>query len=343
MSAQYEALATKARAMYGRRLRRAELARIARLGSVQEVLAELCQQPAWAQAAQALAGEPLVTRARLEDALRGQVRQEGLRLASFLPQKDWPLMDFPVRRAELERILAALRRLHAGLYRETEELPRAYVSRARVDLEKLRQCTDFNGLVDATQGSIFHDALNRLRAGETLPDYGITEALLWSVYYRYTLQLVARRYAGDTRRLLEQSVGSQVDMLNIMNILRMKQYFPEEDDFLPVLLPNHYKVRPEQIRAMCSAPTAQAVMEMVEATPYASAFRGAAPEELQNRYGAVLYQLSRRQLRMGKPSVYTAVAYLNLRELELRAVVSAVETVKYQQDLNPALLEFLDD
>ena len=70
-----EALATKARAMYGRRLRRAELARIARLGSVQEVLAELCQQPAWAQAAQALAGEPLVTRARLEDALRGQVRQ----------------------------------------------------------------------------------------------------------------------------------------------------------------------------------------------------------------------------------------------------------------------------
>ena len=117
----------------------------------------------------------------------------------------------------------------------------------------------------------------------------------------------------------------------------------KEDDFLPVLLPNHYKVRPEQIRAMCSAPTAQAVMEMVEATPYASAFRGAAPEELQNRYGAVLYQLSRRQLRMGKPSVYTAVAYLNLRELELRAVVSAVETVKYQQDLNPALLEFLDD
>ncbi len=343
MSAQYEALAAKARAMYGRRLRKGELVRISRMDSVQQVLAELSQQPAWAEAAQALAAGPLVTRARLEDALRGQVRREGLRLASFIPQQDWGLMDFPVFRAELERILAALRRLHASLYKDTEDLPRAYVSRAKVNLEGLRRCADFSGLVEATRGSIFFDALNRLRAGETLPDYGVTEALLWSVYYRHVLRLIRRRYEGDTRRLLEQSVGSQVDMLNIMHILRMKQYFPQEDNYLPVLLPYHYKVRPEQIRAMCDALTPQAVMDLVEATPYAGAFRGAGPDELQNRYSAVLYRLSRRQLRMGRPSVYTAVAYLNLRELELRVVVSAVETVKYQQSLDPALLQFLDD
>ena len=343
MSARYEALATKARAMYGRRLWEAELTRISRLDNVQAVLTELSQQPAWEQAVRPLTGGALVTRARLEDALRAQVRREGLRLASFLPQEDRALMDFPVLRAELERILAALRRLHASLYRETEELPRAYVSRARADLEGLRRCTDYNGLVNATQGSIFHDPLNRLRSGEALPDYGVTEALLWSVYYRYVLNLIARRYAGETRRLLERSIGGQVDMLNIMHILRMKQFFPGQDNYLPVLLPYHYRVRPDQIQAMCNAPTAQAVLDLVEATPYASVFRGAAPEELHNRYGAALYRLSRRQLRMGKPSVYTAVAYLNLRELELRAVVSAVESVKYHQDLDPALLEFFDE
>ena len=343
MSARYEALATKARAMYGRRLRAADLTRISRLDSVQAVLAELSQQPAWEQAVRPLAGGTLVTRARLEDALRGQVRREGLRLAAFLPQEDWALMDFPVLRSELERILAALRRLYASLHRETEELPRAYVSRARVDLEGLRRCADYNGLVEATQGSIFHDALSRLRAGDALPDYGGTEALLWSVYYRYILNLIARRYAGDTRRLLEQSMGGQVDMLNIMHILRMKQFFPGQDDYLPVLLPYHYRVRPEQIRAMCAAPTPQGVLDLVEDTPYAAVFRGAAPEELHTRYGEALYRLSRRQLRMGKPSVYTAVAYLNLRELELRAVVSAVEAVKYRQELDPALLGFFDD
>lgn len=343
MSAGYEALATKARAMYGRRLRRVELVRLSRLDSPQQVLAELGRLPAWAPAARSLDGQTLVTRARLEDALRGQVYQEGLRLMAFVPQEDWALMDFSVRRVELERILAALRRLHASLYRETNPLPRGYVSRAQVDLAGLQGCQDFDRLVEATQGSIFHDALARLRGGAGLPDYGVTEALLWSVYYRHILRLIARRYTGDARRLLEQTVGGQVDMLNIMHILRMKQYFPQEDNYLPVLLPYHYKIKPELIRAMCEADTPQGVLELVEGTPYAAAFRGATPDELQNRYGGALYRLSRRQLRMGRPSVYTAVAYLNLRELELRAVVSAVESVKYHQDLNPALLQFLDD
>ena len=342
MSARYEALAAKARAMYGRRLRRGELIRVSRLDSVEQVLAQLGQLPAWAPAARSLAGEGLVTRERLEDALRAQVRREGLGLMAFLPQDDWALMDAPVRQAELERILAALRRLHASLYRETEQLPLGYVSRARVDLEQLRRCTDFAGLVDAARGSIFYDALSRLRPGQPLPDYGVTEALLWSVYYRHLLRLIARRYAGDARRLLEQTVGGQVDLLNLMHILRMKQYFPQEDNYLPVLLPYHYKVGPEQIRAMCAAPDPQAVLELAEQTPYAAVFRRAAPEQLQSRYDGMLYRLSRRQLRMGKPSVYTAVAYLNLRELELRAVVSAVESVKYHQALDPALLQVLD-
>ena len=343
MSAGYEALATKARAMYGRRLHAADLERISRMETIGAVLAELRQSPAWAPAAQALPEDQVLTRARLEDALRSQVRQEELRLMAFVPQGDRALMNFPVLRAELEQILAALRRLHASMSKELEKLPRKYLDKARVDLEGLHRCADFNALVEATRGSIYYATLDRLRGGETMPDYGVTEALLWSVYYRHMLRLIRRQYDGGTRRLLEQSVGSQVDMLNIMHILRLKRYFPQEDNLLPVLLPYHYKVRPAQIRAMCDAPDPQAVMELVEHTPYAAAFRAVAPEDLQNRYESVLYRLSRQQLRMGKPSVYTAVAYLNLREVELRALVSAVEASKYRQSLNPSLLQILAD
>lgn len=342
MSARYEALAAKAKAMYGRRMRRGELQQLAQLDSVQQVMDELSQQPSWGEGMRRLSRQGLVTRGRLEDALRDQLRQEGMRLMAFIPHEDWALMDFPLLRAEVDQILAALSRLHASLYREMEELPWGYISRVKVDLAGLHHCQDFNGLVEATRGSIFHDALSRLADGEKLPDYGVAEALLWSVYYRHILRLIARRYEGDTRRLLEQSVGGQVDMLNIMHILRMKQFFAREDNYLPVLLPYHYRLRQDRVRAMCAAAGPQEVLQLLEGTPYAETFRGAAPEQLQDRYSMALYQLSRRQLRMGKPSVYTAVAYLNLRELELRAVVSAVETVKYHQSLDPALLYYFD-
>ena len=343
MSGGYEALAAKARAMYGKRLRADELEQISRMGRVQDVLSQLRQQPGWSQAVQVLPEGTVLTRAWLEEALRGQLRRECLRLSAFIPQEDRALMDFPILRVELERILGALRRLHARQYKRAEALPVGYAARARADLKALDCCEDFAGLVEAARGSIYHDALARQRQGDALPDYGVTEALLWSVYYRYMLRLVRLRYEGDTRKLLEQSIGGQVDVLNILHILRMKRYFPHEDNYLPVLLPYHYKLSVEQVRAMCAASGHQAVLDLVQATPYGRMFRGAGPGELGTLYRSALYRLSRRQLRMGKPSVYTAVAYLNLREIELQALVSAVEASKYHQELDPALLRILAD
>ncbi len=343
MSIRYDALAVKARAMYGRRVKKDDLLRISRLHTIGDITDELRQLPGWREATSVLPPDALLTRGSLEGALREQVRREGLRLAAFAAREDRAIIDFSVRRTELELILAALRRLHASLYKETDVLSTAWLSRTRLDSAALRRCTDFSGLVEAIRGSIYHAALYRLLTEENaLPDYGATEALLWSVYYRHLMELATKHYKGNTRKLLEGSVGSQVDMMNILHALRLKRYFPDTDNFLPVLIPYHYKVKPDQIYAVCTAPSLEAAMELAEATPYAATFRDARMEDLQDLYRATLYQTSRRQLVMEKPSVYSAVAYLNLRELELKAVVTAVEASKYQIPLTPAFLRLFD-
>ena len=179
-------------------------------------------------------------------------------------------------------------------------------------------------------------------ADGSLPDYGVTEALLGGVYYRQLQTIIRRKYDGDVRRILEKSVGSQVDMLNLMHILRMKRYFPQEDNYLPVLLPYHYKIKPQMIHAMCAAPSAEAVLELAQQTPYGRIFDQHSGEDLNYLYTATIYRTSRRQLMMGKPSIYSAVALMNLREIELKAVVSAVEAAKYQMALNPSILDMMD-
>ena len=343
MSAGYEALATKAKAMYGKRIGRQDLERLAAMRSVDEVLAELRQLPGWSQAAEHLPQDALLTRATLESALREQIRQEYLSLLSFVPQKDRKIMEFPILRASMDEILAALRHLHASIYKEVEPLPPVFMSHSKVNVEALRRCTTFDGLVEATRGSVYHDALERLRSADgSLPDYGVTEALLGGVYYQQLQTIIRRKYDGDVRRILEKSVGSQVDMLNLMHILRMKRYFPQEDNYLPVLLPYHYKIKPQMIHAMCAAPSAEAVLELAQQTPYGRVFSLNSGEDLNHLYIATLYRTSRRQLMMGKPSIYSAVALMNLREIELKAVVSAVEAAKYQMALNPSILDMMD-
>lgn len=343
MSAGYEALATKAKAIYGKRITRQDLEHLAGMRSVDDVLAELRQLPGWSHAAEHLPQDALLTRATLETALREQIRREYLSLMAFVPHKDRAVMSFPIMRAGMDEILAALRHLHASIYKEVEPLPPAFMSHTRVDVQALRRCTTYDGLVEATRGSIYHDALERLRSADgTLPDYGVTEALLSGVYYQKLQSIIRRKYDGDVRRIMEKSVGSQVDMLNLMHILRMKRYFPQEDNYLPVLLPYHYKLKPQMIHAMCAAPNAEAVLELAQQTPYGRIFDQHSGEDLNYLYTATIYRTSRRQLMMGKPSIYSAVALMNLREIELKAVVSAVEAAKYQMALNPSILDMMD-
>lgn len=344
MSIRYDALTVKARAMYGRRTRKEDLIRINKLSSIDAIADELRSLPGWQEATAVLPQGELLTRAKLESALRDQVRREGLRLSAFAAREDRPFIEFSIRRTELELILSALRRLHANLHKADDSLSPAWLHRTQVDPDGLRTCSDFAGLVDAADGSIYGKSLRRLLTeGEDLPDYGSTEALLWSVYFKHLMELACKRYKGDVRKTMESSVGTQMDMMNILSALRLKRYFPDTDNFLPVLIPYHYRVRPDQIHAMCAASSLEHAMELIEATPYAATFRGAKMEELQDLYHSTLAKSSRRQLALGKPSVYSAIAYLNLRELELNAVVTAVEASKYQLPLTESFLRFIDD
>lgn len=123
MSAGYEALTTKVKAMYGKRLRYADFVRLSKLGSVSEIYADLRQHPVWGGAAARLTEEGKFGRARLEAALREQVREEYVRLTGFIPRKDRALMDFPVLRSELDGLLFTLTRFRPGASRRSSRCP----------------------------------------------------------------------------------------------------------------------------------------------------------------------------------------------------------------------------
>ena len=333
MSAGYEALATKVKAMYGKRLRYADYVRLARMASVSEIYADLRQHPVWGPAVARLDETGKFGRARLEASLREQVREEYMRLAAFIPREDQALMDFPIIRSELDGILFTLTRLQAGRIKEVEPLPTRFILHSKTDAKALPLCTDYDGLLDAARNSIYYDALVSLRPAEGgLPNYTVAESMLVSVYYSHMFKLMAKRYTGDARKTLQSDLGVQIDLLNITHILRLKRFFPQEDNFLTILFPFYHKLKRDQVRAMCAADGVDGVLALVAETPYARVFQGVELSDLDQRYREMLFRMSRRHLMLGKPSIYSAVAFLNLRELELKELVTVIETVKYQAE-----------
>ncbi len=334
----YGALAAKARAMYGKRLRREDFSRMAAMGSAAELSEYLRSHPAWSACAAHLTGGVYIGRIELESALWTQFRSDYHKLLAFLPRRDEALMAFPVLLQEQRAILSALRGLKAD--RPPAGLPRT-ILRSRLDLRALAACTSFDGLIAAAGETIYAPALRRLRTAraEEFPDYAAAETLLRSAYFSHIYRVIHQNYRGETRSLLLRSFGEQIDWLNLMHILRLKTYFPGEQDYPAVLFPFNYRLRPEFIRSLCAAPDAAGVLALLQDTPYAGKLSLDGPEALEDSYRRAFYTFNRRQLTAATPSVYTAVAFLNLKELELHALVSLIESVKYGVPCDTALAQ----
>lgn len=328
----YGALSAKVRAMYGKRLRAADFEQMASLTDPRDVLEYLRTQPGWTSAVTALSTDrDFVGRVELEEALRHQISHDYEGLSHFIPKVDKVIVSFPVRLAELSEIMTALRRLKSGTGKEPPEAERG--SALKIDRAAMRACSDYTGLVNAAKGSIYYAPLTLLRPDQPggLPDYPMAEAILQSAYFSHIYKAVHQSYSGETKKVLLRAFGEQVDLLNLIHLLRIKTYFPGEVEFLSTLFPFSYKLGADKMKSLSSAANVEDVFSLLVDTPYAKAF-----EDLPHTVAAVegyyrhaLYQFNKRQLTAGEPSVYTAVAYLNLKELELQALVNLIECVKY--------------
>ncbi len=329
----YGALSAKVRALYGKRLRHADFEHMASLTDARDIFDFLRTQPGWSAALAPLGvGTEYVGRIELEEALRHQLRHEYEGLSHFLPKDDKALVSFPVRLNELEDIMLALRRLKADGIKKGITPP-ASIPDAAVDRKALFFCTDYAGLVAAAKGSIYYQSLLHLRpdGSDALPDYTTAEALLHSAYFSHMYKTIHQHYAGQTQKILLRSFGEQIDLLNLIHILRLKTYFPADNRYHSVIFPFHYRLKPDKIKALCDAPDPAGVFALLSDTPYAKAFDGIdlTVAGLEDYYHRSFYTFNKRQLTTGEPSVYTAMAYLNLKELEFEALVNVIESVKY--------------
>ena len=334
--AKYSAMTAKVKAMYGKRLKGSDFRSMAALPDVAAVMEYLRQCPGWSRAVDrvervAFDSSGQLLRIPLERSLQDQARAEYARLLHFIPRADQSLTSFPILLSDAKGIMNALRRLQAGHIKEIVPLPDQFVKHSRVDHEALRSCTDFEGLLAATQGTIFYEPLRRLRPEQSgaLPDFTTTEALLKSAYYAHIYRVIHKNYAGQTKDILLKIFGREIDMLNILHILRLKRFFPEEQEYFSTLFPFHYKLKPQMLQALCAAPNMDAARQLVDESPYGPDFRNLDLREMEVEYRRLIYRFNRRQLSLGVPSVYTAVAYLNLKDQELKALINVIESVYY--------------
>lgn len=307
----YGGTAAKVRAMYGRRFRPADYARLIDSRSVSEAAAFVRSSPGWNTAGD---GD-------LENALKGVVNDEFTRIYKFMSREDHPLLRSVIRRSEQNEILRFYKLINAGTPQDYEcELPEFFRKHSGVDFSRFHDVTDIDGLRLALSPTEYRDAI--------VPDYTLCKTILDTRYYSEAFRVIDKHYGGDVT--LKEGFGGEVDLLNIVTLARIKTYFRSmSDSAAEYLIPLRYRLKPALIDAMLKAADGETVLALATASPYGKLFAGAdfniMDDYLQKRF----YEFHRRVLAAPVPSVYTPLAYLHLKELEYINIVKIIECVRY--------------
>ncbi len=329
--ASYTAAAAKVRAMYGCRMTPEDYRQLMGKQSISEAASFLQSHPGYRRE---LSGVNVsgIHREQLENTLRSTYRNEYRRILLFLTGTDQALLRFPIYRAEKDAILAAMRRLSSRHVLEQEETWAGMLAaRSRLHLSELRQAGQFRQIADAARDTIYASALSRsISADGREPSMAFVDNILLVTYYGHLYRVLAHNYKGDTRKLLKTALDEETDLLNLVLFLRLRQHFSQEDvQLYSFPLPCSPKLSRSYIQQLLSAKDFDAALELVKSGPYGGLFRSIQPTGLEAYLYTMQYRFDLRQLRAAQPTVYTPIAYLGLKEIELRNIISIIECIRY--------------
>jgi vacuolar-type H+-ATPase subunit C/Vma6 len=306
--------------------------------SVQEIASFLRAHPGWKEAVAPLPSE--VHRGALEEALDVQLRGEFISICRSASSEDKKFLMYPVYRMDYEQILLALRRIaaHDKLLPEDMTIPDFYKQKSAVDYEGLSKCHDYPELLSCIRGSIYYDALRGMQISESsgIPDYTEANTVLLSAYFAAMAKL-SKSFKGQSQKEISEYFGQETDMLNIVHFLRLKRYFPDSKQWEQMMIKPFYKIKESFLRSIISAPDYESAYELVRKTRYGKYF----DEKLtyaEQGHLRWLYDYAHRFMVSGTSSLFTPVAYLTIKELELKDLKNIIECVRYQMPASSAPL-----
>ena len=327
---EYAAINGKVHAMLGNRMEQGDFDRMMAMKTVPEIASYLNSTKAWGPC---LKGVDLdeVHRAELEKRLRMGLQAEYARLATFASKGMRELLGAMASRAEASELLRFLRFLSAGHPADfAVSLSGEMLKRSRVRFDLLGQTPDYQGLLQAVAGTIYEKALAKAAPEGDFFDYPAAETAVESTYYSYILESVARNFSGKERQDLERYFLEQCDFANIVRLFRLKKYFHvAQEEVVSYLLPYSLQLKGSYLKSLTSAATAEELMELLRQGPYGKVFQQEEHREIEE-YAFAFFRSSRLRIRRGKPSAFTALVYLDLKDTELKNIINVIDCVRYQ-------------
>lgn len=319
----YSGVSTKVRAMKSHLISDRQLREMAALEDVRSAADYLKNQPAYADIFSDL-DDTRLHRSYIEQLLILSTYRDYTKLYRFSNLAQRRFLDLYFNHYEIMIIKRCLRNVMSHTHADLDlSVFRDFFERhSRIDLIRLSQVETMPDFLSVLEGSVYATALNSLPENPptTLFDYEMRLDLL----YFKTLWKIDK--------ILEQSFGCQLDLLNIQWIYRsIKYYSLSAADIYALLIPVNYKLKTNEIQHMAEAATPEDFFAILRDTYYGSLSPAALEEkpDLDALHEQVMNRIYAGNSRKHPYSIAVLAAYLYFKEVEQQKIITTIEGIRY--------------
>ena len=344
------AVTAKARVYRGRLLAPSDYLRLLEFETVGEIAAYLAKTEAYGPYITDPSPETL-HRGNLEAIITAVPLLEEIPFCRYLGPERSALLRAWGERFDVDVIRRVLRMITTGAgNREALRRRVGSVPITVADGEKLLGAKSLREVLESLRGYPLYDILAEpLKQIEKEGGTLFRAKMAMDTFFLTRILSGGEKFPGSEGRGVRQIFGTRADLINMYWIYRSRRFFsltPEEA--LGLTLPVRYRLNFDTLSAFAFAPDVPSMVKLLRESPYGEAFRTSggneAPEvgemTLEHNLYRILWMKASAIFRTGSAGVHAVLAYLTLRELEVKDLFTIIEDVRYHYDRKKAR-EFL--
>ena len=197
---------------------------------------------------------------------------------------------------------------------------------------------DIKGIETVQNFDEFFSAIKRMKYSKILEKYEEQENInifeveneIDRIYFE-TLYEKVKQNAN-----LKQIVGSEIDLLNILWIYRIKKYYKfEKEELEKIIIKVNYKLKSSTIKKLIQINNYEEMKQILDLTPYKKIF--IQESDIEANIDKYLYSINKKIFEEDQMTIAYIFAYVNLIDYENNDIINTIEGIRYNLEKNEIL------
>lgn len=267
-----------------------------------------------------------IDRLEIESLLEKDQINDILKIQKLLDNKDKEIFEMFLLQYEIKCVKSIFRKLFSD--DKTDDI---IVQNVKMWTNAL--FSDIRGIETVQNFYEFFEAIKRMKYNKILKKYQEQENInvfeveneIDKLYFETLYDTVKNEVNS------KKIIGSEIDLLNVLWIFRIKKYYNFESEKInQILVKRYYKLKPNIIQKIIQTNSFEEIKEIMSKTIYKSVFTE--ESSLEENIDKYLYEVNKKIFRNDITSIAYILAYVNMIEYENNDIINTIEGIRYNMD-----------